>query len=112
MSVRSANSTVAIVLMALLCSACVAKSSNSLTATDSRSYGCQELKQLVAERQQVYLRGFLGSKASVYATESSCDSILEKPVASAWRTKDVFSCVVGFRCQEVIGLEGGFGGRR
>ena len=109
MSVKSANSSLALVLMALLCSSCLAKSAGSLSATDSRNYTCRELKDLVAERDQLYLSGFLGSKASVYASASSCDFQLERPIASAWRTKDEFSCVVGYRCREVIGLDG-FGG--
>jgi len=52
---------------------------------NARSYQCQELKQLVADKGRV--------------------------VISAWRTKDVFSCVVGYRCLPRIDLENrlGFG---
>ncbi len=100
MSVRSANQTLAIIFMALLCSACIAKSSslNSVSGLDTKSYHCHELKQLVADREQVHLRGFLGSTSSVFASSDACNIILERPALSVWRTIDEFSCVAGFRC--------------
>ena len=98
MSARSANQILAILSVAILCSACVAKSSTSVSGIDSRSFQCHELKQLVAEREQVHLRGILGSSSSVFASSDACNIISERPVPSAWRTSDQFSCVVGFRC--------------
>jgi len=74
------------------------------------TYACNDLQQLVAEQQQVTLSGFLGT-VSVYASANSCDSILDRPIPVAWRTTDVFSCVVGYRCEEVIGKEGPGGGQ-
>jgi hypothetical protein len=78
---------------------------------NARSYQCQELKQLVADKGRVYLKGILGTKSSVYASPGSCNEIHEVAVRSAWRTKDVFSCVVGYRCLPRIDLENrlGFG---
>jgi hypothetical protein len=68
------------------------------TALASKAYQCQELRQLVADRERVYLKGFLGLKSSVYAEASSCHYLHEIPLKSAWRTSDVRSCVVGYRC--------------
>lgn len=76
---------------------------------NARSFQCEELKQLVAEKGRVYLRGILGTKSSVYASASSCNDIHEVAVKSAWRTKDVFSCVVGYRCLDRVDLEDSFG---
>lgn len=86
-------------------------SSNSIAEVPlkSRSFQCQELKQLVAEKERVYLKGFLGSKSSVYASASSCNYLHEVAVKSAWRTKDKFSCVVGYRCLARVDLEDRFG---
>jgi len=67
-------------------------------ALASKAYQCQELRQLVAEKERVYLKGLLGSKSTVYASASSCNYIHELAYKSAWRTSDVRSCVVGYRC--------------
>lgn len=98
MSVRSAGLAMTTVSLALLCSACVSTSLNTVTATDSVDFECFELKQLVEERQQIFLQGFLGTQSSVFASANSCNPAFEDAVASAWRTKDDFACVVGFRC--------------
>lgn len=95
------------VVITLTAAACATTSGDAVNA---RSYQCNDLKQLVAERQQVVLTGFLGTSSSVYASADSCDTILEKSFPSAWRTSDVFSCVVGYRCEEIIGKESSFGG--
>lgn len=68
------------------------------TALSSKAYQCQELRQLVADRERVFLKGFLGTKSSVYADASSCHYLHEIAMKSAWRTSDVRSCVVGYRC--------------
>ena len=98
MSARPASQILAILSVAILCSACVAKSSTSVSGLDSKTFQCHELKQLVAEREQVHLRGILGSSSSVFASSDACNIVSERPVPSAWRTRDQFSCVVGFRC--------------
>lgn len=75
----------------------------------SKAYQCAELKQLVVEKERVYLQGFLGSKSVVYSSASSCNYFHEIPKSSAWRTKDVFSCVVGYRCLSRVFQESFFG---
>lgn len=64
----------------------------------AKTYQCEDLKQLVADKDRVYLKGFLGTKSVVYSSASSCNSSHQIPVSSAWRTRDVFHCVVGYRC--------------
>ena len=75
---------------------------SGVTATEAplkaRTYQCADLKQLVVDKDRVYLKGFLGTKSVVYSSASSCNSAHQIPVSSAWRTRDVFSCVVGYRC--------------
>lgn len=73
---------------------------------NTRSYQCQELKALVAQRDRVVLKGFLGSQSTVYASASSCHYEHETPFKSAWKTKDVLSCVVGYRCRSRLGVDG------
>jgi len=104
MRIRSAYS---IVIATLL----LVTSGHSLAETPlrSRDYQCEELRQLVADKGRVYLRGFLGSKSSVYSSAESCDYLHEVAIKSAWRTKDVRSCVVGYRCLSRLDLEGKFG---
>lgn len=108
MSARSANQLLAIFSVAILCSACVAKSLTSASGIDSKTFQCHELKQLVAERQQVNFRGILGSSSSVFASSDACNIVTERPVPSAWRTSDQFSCVVGFRCLDNRNLQTDF----
>ena len=98
MNIRSAKTSVAIVLSIVFCSACIIETGGSRAGTDSRRFQCQELTELVASQEKMYLRGVFGSGSLVYASADSCHSLLERPIASAWKTKDVFSCVVGFRC--------------
>ena len=104
-SPRSAKVSVTAVLTLLLCSACVFETGGSRTALNSKDYQCRELQDLADEQGQVFLRGFLGASSLVHASEKSCASFVERPVVSAWRTKDVFSCVVGFRCAQTDTLD-------
>lgn len=101
MSTRSASLTAAILLLSFTAGTSIAEAPIS-----SRSYQCQELRDLVAERKRVVLRGFLGTSRSVYASPASCDNVVEKAVKSSWRTKNVFSCLVGYTCNSAVGLEG------
>jgi len=98
MSVRSAGLALAIASMALSSGSCAFQSPGSLNTTDSRSYQCEELKNVIAEQDKIYLSGFLGTRSVVFASPESCTSAFKRPTPSAWRTQDVFSCVVGYRC--------------
>ena len=100
MNLVSAKLSVALVSMTLLGSACTFQTGGSRTGIQSRDYQCQELKDLIDEQEQLFLRGVLGSSSIVFASADSCHSILERPIASAWKTRDVFSCVVGYRCMD------------
>jgi len=82
------------------------------TPLKARGYQCQKLKQLVADKERIYLKGLLGSKSSVHASASSCHYLHEVAIKSAWRTKDVRSCVVGYRCLSVFQIRGRIGGDR
>ena len=85
----------------LLASSLFVAASSVTTAEEAlkaRTYQCKDLKQLVIDKDRVYLKGFLGTKSVVYSSASSCNSSHQIPVSSAWRTRDVFSCVVGYRC--------------
>ena len=107
MSPRFAKLSITAVLT-LLCSACVFETGGSRTGVDSRDYRCQELQDLAASQGKVFLRGFLGASSLVHASAQSCHSFVEQPVISAWRTKDVFSCVVGYRCARSDTLDSDF----
>jgi len=101
---KNVRVTGGLLVMSVVLSACFAKSSGP-AAINSKEYRCEELRALVTERQAVKLRGFLGTQGSVYASAKSCDVITEEALPSSWRTKDVFACLVGFRCQDIIGKE-------
>ena len=94
------KTTIAITLLTLACGASVADS-----PLRARNYQCQELRNLVSDTGGVELKGFLGSRAWVFPSESSCDIVNEIPAKSAWRTKDKFACVAGYRCESLIDLE-------
>lgn len=98
MSVRSTGLAVVVASMALSSGSCAFQTAGTLDAVDSRSYQCEDLKQVVAEQGKAYLTGILGTRSVVVASTESCDTKFTIPVASAWRTRDVFSCVVGYRC--------------
>jgi len=104
MRIRTANS---ILLAALL--SISAGYSQADVPLKSKAYECEELQRLVADKERVYLKGIFGSKSSVYASSSSCHYLHEVPIKSAWKTKDVFSCVVGYRCLSRVDLEDSFG---
>ncbi len=105
MRIRTANSL-------LLASLLIAASGTSVAEVPlkARAYQCQELRDLVTEKERVYLKGFLGSKSSVYSSASSCSELHEVAVKSAWRTSDVFSCVIGYRCLPRVDIDDRFGG--
>ena len=104
-SLRCAKVSVTAVLTLLFCSACVFETAGSRTALNSKDYRCQELQDLADEQGKVFLRGFLGASSLVHASAESCASFVERPVISAWRTSDAFSCVVGYRCARTDTLD-------
>ena len=107
-SLRFAKLSVTAVLTLLLCAACVFETGGSRTGINTRDYQCRELQDLADEQGKVFLRGFLGASSLVYASAGSCQSFVERPVVSAWRTKDVFSCVVGYRCARTDTIDNDF----
>ncbi len=98
MSLIPAKLSVALVSTALFCSACTIETGGSRSGIHPKDYQCQELKDLIDEQEKLFLRGVLGSSSLVFASADSCHSIIETPLASSWKTRDVFSCVVGYRC--------------
>lgn len=98
MSLIPAKLPVAIATAVLLFSACTIQTGGSRTGIHPKDYQCQELKELINEQEKLFLRGALGSSSLVFASADSCHSIIETPLASSWKTRDVFSCVVGYRC--------------
>ena len=100
MRIRTTNS---LVLASLLMFA----SSNGMAEVPikAKAYQCQELQQLVTEKERLYLKGFLWTKSVVYSSASSCNVLHETALKSVWPTKDVFSCVVGYRCLPRLDLE-------
>ena len=98
MNFISAKLSVATVTMVLLGSACAIQTGGSRTGVQSKDYECKELKELIDVQEKLFIRGFLGSSSLVFASADSCHPILEVPLSSSWNTKDVFSCVVGYRC--------------
>ena len=70
---------------------------NAENALNAKNYTCHDLQQLIIEKERVVLRGFLGSTNPVFASRESCGRY-KKPLWTAWRTQDRFSCPVGFRC--------------
>jgi len=101
MNMRSTSLAAAILLLSFTAGTSIAES-----PINTRSYQCQELIDLVAERKKVVLRGFLGTSRSVHASPASCENVVQKAVKSSWRTKNVFSCAVGYTCNSAVGLEG------
>jgi len=100
MSKNIVKSTIAVLLLS-----CAASASIAAGAIRTKDFSCQELRSIIVERESVLLKGLLGSRITVHSKASGCDIFHQVPLKSAWRSKDRFSCVVGYRCQKRIDLE-------
>ena len=91
MGIKTAKTIVLIIMLT------VGGYSSANNALNARGFTCQELQQIIVEREKVSLRGFLGSRNTVHATAAGC-SRYRRPTWTAWRTKDRLSCPVGYLC--------------
>jgi len=100
MGIRTAK-TIALIIMLTL-----SGYSSADDALNGRGFTCLELQKIIYERQSVMLKGFLGSRNTIHSSPAGC-SRYKRPVWTAWRTKDRFSCPVGYLCQFVGSRDNG-----